>query len=50
MAQADVLFKNGKIVTQGKVIDGFVALDGEKIVAVGQGDTVPQAQKIIDLN
>ena len=49
MAQVEVLIKNGKIVTQGKVIEGFVALDGEKIVAVGQGELAPEARKVIDL-
>ena len=41
MAQVEVLLKNGKIVTRGKVVDGFVAVEGEKIVAVGQGNTAP---------
>ena len=49
MAQVELLFKNGKIVTAGKIIDGFVAVDKEKIVAVGEGDTAPQALKTIDL-
>ena len=49
MNPVDVILKNGKIVTQGKVIDGFVAVDGEKIAAVGQGDHAPDARKVIDL-
>jgi dihydroorotase-like cyclic amidohydrolase len=49
MKQVDVLFKNGKIVTQGKIIEGFVAVDGEKIVAVGEGEVAPEARKVIDL-
>src|SRR5881275_1124356 len=49
MAQVEVLFTNGKIVTAGKIIEGFVAVDKEKIVAVGEGDTAPQALKTIDL-
>ncbi len=49
MAQVEVLFKNGRIVTQGKVIEGFVAVDGEKIVAVGQAELAPEARKVIDL-
>ena len=48
MAQVELLFKNGKIVTAGKIIDGFVAVDKE-IVAVGEGDTAPQALKTIEL-
>src|ERR1043166_9426127 len=49
MNQVDVIFNNGKIVTQGKIIEGFVAVDGEKIVAVGQGEVAPEARKVIDL-
>ena len=49
MAQVEVLLKNGKIVTAGKIINGFVAVDKEKIVAVGEGETAPEALKIIDL-
>ena len=30
MKQVEVLFKNGKIVAQGKVIEGFVAVDGKR--------------------
>ncbi len=40
MAQVDFLLKNGKVVTQGKIVDGFVAVDGEKIVGVGRGSGV----------
>src|SRR5213592_382117 len=50
MAQVEVLFTDGKIVTAGKIIEGFVAVDKEKIVAVGEGDRAPQALKTIDLN
>src|SRR5438093_12656681 len=49
MAQVEVLFTNGKIVTAGKIIEGCVAVDKEKIVAVGEGDTALQALKTIDL-
>jgi len=49
MAEADILFKNGKVVTQGKTIDGFVAVDKGKMLAVGEGDDAPQAQTVIDL-
>lgn len=49
MERVEVLLKNGKVVTQGKIIDGFVAVDKGKIVAVGEGDIAPQAQKVIDL-
>ncbi|HEY1266068.1 MAG TPA: amidohydrolase family protein [Candidatus Binatia bacterium] len=47
--EVDVLLKSGKIVTQGKIVDGFVAVQGEKIVAVGNDDIAPQARKVIDL-
>lgn len=49
MAQVEVLFKNGKIVTQGRIIDGFVAVDKERIAAVGEGSVAPEALKVIDL-
>lgn len=49
MAQVEVLFKNGKIVTQGRIIDGFVAVDKERIAAVGEGSVAPEAHKVIDL-
>ena len=31
MNQVDVIFNNGKIVTQGKVIEGFVAVTMAKL-------------------
>ena len=49
MPQVDVLLKNGKIVTQGKIVEGFVAVNKEKIVAVGEGEVAPEARKVIDL-
>ncbi len=49
MGQVEILFKNGRVVSQGRVANGFVAVDQGKIVAVGEGDAAPQAQKIIDL-
>ena len=49
MEQVEILFKNGRVVSQGRVANGFVAVDQGKIVAVGEGDAAPQAQKIIDL-
>ena len=38
MAQVDLLLRNGKIVTQGKVVEGFVAVEGEKIPDLNDGD------------
>ncbi|MBI4528670.1 MAG: amidohydrolase family protein [Deltaproteobacteria bacterium] len=49
MPQVDVLLKNGKIVTQGKIVEGFVAVSKEKVVAVGEGEIAPEARKVIDL-
>ena len=49
MEQVEILFKNGRVATQGKVVDGFVAVDQGKIAAVGEGEAAPQAQKVIDL-
>src|ERR1043166_2477151 len=49
MARVELLLKNGKVVTGGKIIEGFVAVDNEKIVAVGEGDAGPDAVRTIDL-
>lgn len=46
---ADLVFKNGLVVTPGGTIDGGVAaLDG-KIVAVGGDSFLPVAKRQIDL-
>jgi len=49
MAEVNLLLKNGKIVVSGKIVDGFVAVDKGKIVAVGEGDAAPEALRTIDL-
>jgi dihydropyrimidinase len=49
MEEIDLLLKNGKIVSGGKIVFGFVAVDKGRIVAVGEGDIAPKAQKVIDL-
>ncbi len=48
MASVDLVVKNGKVVLPSGVIEGGVAIDGEKIVAVGQGNGLPEGRKIID--
>jgi dihydropyrimidinase len=44
----DTVILNGRVVTPGGVIDGGVAIEGERIVAVGLGDGLPPARRTID--
>src|ERR1700757_473630 len=46
---ADIVFKNGLIVTPAGVIEGGVAIIGGKIAAVGSDAFLPAAQREIDL-
>src|SRR5246500_3260035 len=46
---ADIVFKNGLIVTPAGVIEGGVAIIGGKIAAVGRDAFLPAAQREIDL-
>ena len=46
---AEIVFKNGLIVTPSGVIEGGVAIDGGKIAAVGQDAFLPPAEREIDL-
>ena len=46
---ADIVFKNGLVVTPSGVIEGGVAVVGEKIVAVGGDAFLPDAEREIDL-
>ena len=48
MVSVDLVVKNGKVVLPSGVIEGGVAIDEEKIVAVGQGNGLPEGRKIID--
>ncbi|MGH7793790.1 MAG: dihydroorotase [Candidatus Binatia bacterium] len=46
---ADIVFKNGLVVTPSGVIEGGVAVVGEKIVTVGGDAFLPDAERQIDL-
>jgi dihydropyrimidinase/dihydroorotase len=46
---ADIVFKNGLVVTPSGVIEGGVAVVGEKIVAVSGDVFLPDAEREIDL-
>ena len=48
MAQVDLVVKNGKVVLSSGIIEGGVAIDKEKIVAVGHGNVLPEGHKVID--
>ena len=44
----DLVIRNGRVVTPAGVIGGGVAIDGERIVAVGADATLPPARRTID--
>jgi dihydropyrimidinase/dihydroorotase len=44
----DLVIRNGRVVTPAGVIGGGVAIDGERIVAVGADATLPPARRAID--
>ena len=46
---ADIVFKNGWIVTPAGVVEGGVAITGGKIAAVGRDAYLPAAERQIDL-
>ena len=46
---ADIVFKNGWIVTPAGVVEGGVAITGGKIAAVGRDAYLPTAEREIDL-
>lgn len=46
---ADIVFKNGWIVTPAGVVEGGVAITGDKIAAVGRDAYLPAAERQIDL-
>ena len=48
-AAADIVFKNGLIVTPSGVIDGGVAVVGGKVGAVGSDQFLPDGERVIDL-
>jgi dihydroorotase-like cyclic amidohydrolase len=44
----DILVRNGLVVTPGGVISGDLAIEGERIVAVGIENGLPPARRTID--
>jgi dihydroorotase-like cyclic amidohydrolase len=48
MPKSDLLVKNCHVVTPAAVFDGWVAVREGKIVALGDGETTPAAEEIID--
>src|SRR4029077_3320061 len=45
---ADLVIKNGWVVTPTETFKGGVAISGEKIVAIGADDQLPQGKEEID--
>ena len=45
MAAADLVIKNGWVVTPEETFQGGVAISGEKIVAIGANDSRPRAKR-----
>ncbi|MBW2619226.1 MAG: hypothetical protein JRC92_10160, partial [Deltaproteobacteria bacterium] len=47
-AKADVVIKNGIVVSSAGQVKGGVAVEGEKISYVGKDSELPEAEKVID--
>ena len=48
--KADLVIKNGWIVTPDETVRGGVAISGGKFVAVGTDQSLPDATQVIDVN
>jgi len=46
--KADLVIKNGWVVTPEETFQGGVAIAGEKFVAIGTNDSLPDGQEVID--
>jgi dihydroorotase-like cyclic amidohydrolase len=46
--KADLVIKNGWVVTPEETFKGGVAIDGEKFVAIGTDDSLPSGKQEID--
>lgn len=44
----DLIIKNGKVVTPNGIINGDIAVKGEKIAAIGETNSFQNAKKIVD--
>lgn len=49
MNSVDLCIHNAKLVRNGEVIEGGVAVDGEKIVAISKSASLPESDRKIDL-
>jgi len=47
--QADLVIKNGWVVTPQETVQGGVAIANEKFVAIGTDDSLPEAREVIDV-
>ncbi len=47
--RADLVIKNGKIVSSQGIIEGGVAIKDGKFIAVGKDSVLPDGQKVIDV-
>jgi len=45
---ADLVIRNGLVVTPGGIVQGGVAVDGEKILAIGADGMLPPARRVLD--
>src|SRR5579864_861869 len=48
--KADLVIKNGWVVTPEKIFQGGVAIADEKFVSIGADDSLPDAKEVIDAN
>mgnify|MGYP001221452886 CR=1 FL=1 len=46
--KADLVIKNGHVVTPDGTFEGGVAISGEKFVAIGTDETLPDGKEVID--
>lgn len=46
--KADLVIKNGMVVTGGGTFEGGVAISGGVFVAIGAGDCLPDAKRVVD--
>lgn len=46
--KADLVIKNGRVVTPEETFEGGVAISGEKFVAIGRDDSLPDGKEVID--
>ncbi|WVM92127.1 hypothetical protein ULG90_20820 [Halopseudomonas pachastrellae] len=47
MNQVDLLIRGARVVSDHQIIEASVAIDGEKIVAVGRDELMPSAREVV---